>query len=196
MTVRHLTLEELNAGLIDILRSPSDGGALRLIVRRPDIDQREALQEGQLDPRVGLVGDTWHQRGSSRTEDGFRHPDMQLNIMNARVIALLAQSEDRWPLAGDQLFLDLDLTPENLPAGTRLALGSAVIEVTPQPHTGCGKFAVRFGVDATKFVNSAEGRRLHLRGINARVVQPGTIRVGDAATKLNYAGTNKHEGNA
>lgn len=133
---------------------------------------------------VGLVGDTWRARDSSRTEDGSPHPDMQLNIMNARVIALLAQSDDRWPLAGDQLFLDLDLTGENLPAGTRLALGSAIIEVTPPPHTGCGKFAARFGVDATKFVNSKEGRRLHLRGINAKVVQSGTIRVGDLASKL------------
>lgn len=109
---------------------------------------------------------------------------MQINIMNVRVISLLAQSNERWALAGDQLFLDLDLTGENLPAGTRLALGSAVLEVTAEPHTGCGKFVARFGVDATKFVNSAEGRRLNLRGINARVAQPGTIRVGDLATKL------------
>lgn len=184
MTMRHLTLEELKAGLPHIESSPKDHGALQRIVRRPRIEEREVLSEGQLDVAVGLVGDTWRARDSSRTEDGSPHPDMQLNIMNARVIALLAQSDDRWPLAGDQLFLDLDLTGENLPAGTRLALGSAIIEVTPPPHTGCGKFAARFGVDATKFVNSKEGRRLHLRGINAKVVQSGTIRVGDLASKL------------
>jgi hypothetical protein len=184
MSMRHLTLDELKAGLPHIESSPKDRGALRLIVRRPRISAREVVVEAQLDVMEGVVGDTWKMRSSSRTADGSAHPDMQLNIMNARVIALLAQSEDRWPLAGDQLFLDLDLTPGNLPAGTRLALGSAVIEVTPQPHTGCGKFADRFGVDATKFVNSKEGRRLNLRGINAKVVQSGTIRVGDVATKI------------
>jgi hypothetical protein len=184
MSVRHLTLDELKAGLPYIESSPKDRGALRLIVRRPRISAREMLDQAQLDVTDGLVGDTWKVRSSTRTADGSPHPDMQLNIMNARVIALLAQSEDRWPLAGDQLFVDLDLTGDNLPAGTRLALGSAVIEVTPQPHTGCGKFAARFGVDATKFVNSKEGRRLHLRGINAKVVQSGTIRVGDLVTRL------------
>src|SRR4029077_19285446 len=115
----------------------------------------------------------------SRTPDGSRHPDMQLNIMNARAIALVAQARDRWPLAGDQLYIDMDLSAANLPAWTRLSLGTAVIEVTDQPHTGCHKFVSRFGVDAMKFVNSAVGRELNLRGINARVVQPGTIRVGD-----------------
>ena len=181
--IKHLSLEELNAGLPEIALSPKDRGEVRLIVRRPTIGVREVLQEAQLDVRTGLVGDTWSERGSSRTPDGSPHPDMQLNIMNARTIALLAQSRERWALAGDQLFIDLDLTDANLPAGTRLAIGSAIIEVTPQPHTGCGKFAERFGVDATEFVNSREGRRLHLRGINAKVVQSGTIRLGDLAVK-------------
>jgi hypothetical protein len=183
MSVRHLTLDELRAGLPHIERSPKDHGTLRLIVRRPRVGHREVVSEAELDETAGLVGDTWSARSSSRTADGSPHPEMQLNIINARVIDLLAQSEERWPLAGDQLYLDLDLTDDNLPAGTRLAIGSAVIEVTALPHTGCGKFAQRFGVDATTFVNSKEGRRLHLRGINARVVRSGTIRVGDVASK-------------
>lgn len=183
-TIRHLTWDELTAGLDRIRTSPSDQGVLELIVRRPSIEQREVLEEGQLDRELGLVGDTWSQRRSKRTPDGSRHPDMQLNIMNARTIALLAQDKERWPLAGDQLFIDLDLTEDNLPAGTQLRLGSAVIEVTSQPHTGCEKFAARFGPDATKFVNSPEGKRLRLRGINAKVVHAGTIRVGNLAHKL------------
>jgi hypothetical protein len=146
------------------------------------------LQEGELDPVVGLVGDTWSSRSSSRMPDGSPHPDMQLNIMNARVIALLAQSDDRWALAGDQLYVDLDLAEENLPPGTRLSIGSAVVEVTAEPHTGCGKFLERFGVDAQKFVNSSEGRRLHLRGINARVVTAGIVRVGDRIVKMKGSG--------
>jgi hypothetical protein len=182
--VRHLTQEELEAGLEEIRRAPRDGGVLELIVRRPAVDEREVMEEGELREVEGLVGDTWSVRGSSRTPDGSAHPDMQLNIMNSRVIALLARDRGRWPLAGDQLFIDLDLSAENLPAGARLALGSAVIEVTAQPHTGCKKFAARFGLDALKFVNSPEGKRLRLRGINARVVQPGVIRVGQLAERI------------
>jgi len=142
------------------------------------------LEEGELDLVEGLVGDTWKLRGSSRTPDGAAHPDMQLNVMNARVVALLAREKDRWPLAGDQLFIDMDVSSENLPPGTRLALGSAVIEVTDQPHTGCKKFEARFGLDALKFVNSPLGRQLQLRGVNAKVAQPGVIRVGDFVKKL------------
>jgi MOSC domain-containing protein YiiM len=109
---------------------------------------------------------------------------MQLNIMNARVIALMAGDKTRWPLAGDQLYIDMDLSAGNLPAGTRLAIGSAIIEVTPPPHTGCNKFVARFGFDAMKFENSAVGRELHLRGINAKIIQAGAVRIGDIAKKL------------
>ena len=182
--VKHLSMEELEAGLPAVAESPRDEGVLRLIVRRPAVEQREVLGEGRLDLVEGLVGDNWRTRGSSRTEDGTAHPDMQLNVINARLIELVAQSPERWKLAGDQLFMDLDLSMDNLPAGTRLALGSAVIEVTPQPHTGCQKFVKRFGVDAMKFVNSPTGRRLRLRGLNARVVRPGVIRAGDVVRKV------------
>ena len=181
---RRLTMEELHTGLDEIRRSPRDQGVLVLIVRRPAIDEREVLERGELDLAQGLVGDSWNRRGSSRSIDGGPHPDMQLNIMNARAVALVAQSPDRWQLAGDQLFVDLDLSPANLPPGTQLAIGSAVVEVTAEPHTGCGKFVSRFGVDAMKFVNSTIGRELSLRGINAKVVQPGAIRIGDAVRKV------------
>jgi MOSC domain-containing protein YiiM len=183
----HLTMEALEAGLDEIREAPSDNGVVRMIVRRPAVDAREVLDEAELDLAVGMVGDTWTQRASSRTADRSPHPDMQLTIMNARAIALVAQQADRWPLAGDQLYVDLDLSAENLPPGTRLALGSAVVEVTAQPHTGCRKFVDRFGVDAMKFVNGPVGRELRLRGINTRVVRPGTVRVGDVARKLDGA---------
>jgi len=182
--VTHLTIAELEAGLDGIRQSPKTEGTLRMIVRRPAVGEREVIESGELDTAQGLVGDTWIARSSRRSADGAAHPDMQLNIMNTRVIDLIAQSEDRWPLAGDQLFVDLDLSEANLPPWTKLALGTAIIEVTDQPHTGCGKFIARFGVDAAKFVNSSIGQELNLRGINARVVKPGTIRVGDTVKKL------------
>lgn len=177
-------MEQLEAGLDEILAAPKEVGELKLIVRRPAVDEREVLREAELDPAEGLVGDSWKARKSSRTPDGSPHPDMQLNIMSSRVIALVAREPERWQLAGDQLFIDLDLSVANLPPGTRLSIGSAVIEVTDQPHTGCKKFVERFGLDALKFVNSPGGRQLHLRGINARVVQAGVIRAGDLVKRL------------
>jgi hypothetical protein len=181
--VTHLTMEELEAGLEEIRRAPKDVGVLELIVRRPRKGEREVLQEGELDLREGLVGDTWKDRRSSRSADGLAHPDMQINVMSSRVAALVSQDRARWQLAGDQLFVDMDLSADNIPPGTQLAIGSAVIEVTSEPHTGCGQFVERFGLDAMKFVNSPLGRQLQLRGVNARVVQPGVIRVGDVAKK-------------
>src|SRR5580765_5728408 len=177
-------MSELEARLDEVIQSPKDHGVLEMIVRRPAVGAREILEEGQLDPADGLVGDTWKLRTSRRTADGTPHPDMQLNVINSRLVALVSQDKRRWPLAGDQLYVDFDLSEANAPAGTRLAIGSAVIEVTAEPHTGCSKFVERFGLDAMKFVNASERRDLHLRGINARVVQQGAVRVGDAVSKL------------
>jgi hypothetical protein len=182
--IKHLTMEELEGGLDEIRQAPKHEGLLQLIVRRPQIDEREILEEAELHLQEGLVGDSWIRRSSKKTADGSPHPDMQINVMSARVAALVAQDKNRWHLAGDQLYLDMDLSAENLPAGTQLAIGSAVIEVTPPPHTGCNKFVERFGPDAMKFVNSPLGRVLNLRGVNAKVVQPGLIRVGNVAKKL------------
>jgi hypothetical protein len=182
--ITHLTTEQLEAGLDRIRESPADEGRLELIVQRPAEDARVVLAVGELNHEEGLAGDNWNQRGSRRTGDGGPHPDMQLNIMNARILALVAQSPERMPLAGDQLIVDLDLSEANLPAWTKLAIGDAVIEVTDQPHTGCAKFSRRFGVEAHRFVNSGVGKELRLRGVNARVVVPGTIRQGDVIRKL------------
>lgn len=182
--MRHLTWEELEMGLDNIHQSPKHEGRLELIVRRPEVGERDILQEGELDLVEGLVGDNWRFRPSSRTPDRLPHPDMQLNVMNSRAIALLTQDKNRWHLAGDQLFIDLDLSGANLPPGTQLMIGSAVIEVTAEPHTGCKKFVERFGLDAMKFVNSPVGRQLNLRGINAKVVCGGMIRLGDTAKKI------------
>ena len=183
-TPKHLTLAELEASLPSALQSPPDDGTLVLIVRRPAVGRRDVLEAGELDLATGLVGDTWNIRSSTRTTDGSPHPDMQINVMNSRVIAMIAGEESRWGLAGDQLYIDLDISARNLPPGTQLSIGSAVIEVTSQPHTGCAKFVQRFGVDAMKFVNSPTGRELRLRGMNARVVVPGQIRAGDRIRKL------------
>jgi hypothetical protein len=181
--VRHLSTAELEAGLSDVRDSPSELGTVELIVRRPAVNEREVLAEAVLDAEAGLAGDTWPVRRSSRTADGSAHPDMQLTVMNSRAALLVAQKPERRMLAGDQFYVDLDLSPANLPPGTRLALGSAVIEVTGQPHLGCAKFAARFGKDAWRFVNSRAGRELRLRGLNARVVVTGTVRTGDTIRK-------------
>ena len=174
----------LDSGLFAIRGSPKTSAVLDLIVRRPGVELRETPGDARLDDVNGLVGDNWIQRGSSQTPDGRSHPDMQLTIMNTRTIALIAVSKERWTLAGDQLFTELDLSTANLPAGSRLRIGEAVIEITAQPHTGCAKFKARFGADASAFVNSPVGRDLRLRGANARVIFGGAIRVGDAVLKI------------
>ena len=183
-TITYLTRPELEAGMEHIRQSPKDLGILKMIVRRPQDDEREIMNEAKLTLTDGLVGDNWKSRGSRHSPDGSANPEAQITVMNARSIGLIAQSQERWPLAGDQLYLDMDLGVDNLPPGTRLAIGSAVLEVSAVPHTGCKKFSARFGVEAMKFVNSPEGKQLHLRGINTRVIQAGTIRVGDVVRKI------------
>ena len=181
----HLDQAALEQGVAAILESPADHGTLDLIVRRPRIGEREVLGEAELALTEGVVGDTWNQRWSRRTEDGSPHPDMQLNVINARLSRLVAGDDaDVRALAGDQLHVDLDVSHANLPAGTRLAIGMAVIEVTDQAHNGCPKFAARFGATALRFVNTGVGKELRLRGINAKVVQPGPIRTGDSVVKV------------
>lgn len=184
ITVKHLTMQELEAALDHLRDAPKDNGVVQLIVRRPQTDHREVLEIAELDPAKGLIGDNWCVRPSSRTPDRSPHPEMQINIMNSRVTALVAQEKERWPLAGDQLYIDMDLSKENLPAGTQFAIGNAVLEVSHLPHTGCNKFVARFGLDAMKFVNSPVGKELCLRGINARVIKGGVIRVGETARKV------------
>jgi hypothetical protein len=183
-TVTHLTTAELDAGLDEIRRSPTDEGRLELIVCRPAQADRRELAQATLDGTQGLVGDGWLARGSRHTEDGSADPGRQITLMNVRAAALVAVDPDRRALAGDQLYVDLDLSEANLPAGTRLAIGDAVLEVSALPHTGCAKFIERFGPEAGRWVNLGNGREVNARGINARVVVPGTVRVGDAVSKL------------
>jgi hypothetical protein len=182
-SIVHRTRTELEAALDHIRASPPDDGMLEMIVSRPAINTREVLADGVLDTIAGLIGDTWGKRGSSRTKDGSPHPEMQLTLMNTRVVDLVSGDRAHWPLAGDQLFVDLDLSVENLPPGSRLSVGEAIIEVSTLPHTGCDKFVGRFGLEAMKFVNSALGRQLNLRGIHARVIRGGRVRIADRLRK-------------
>ncbi|MEQ1604369.1 MAG: MOSC domain-containing protein [Pyrinomonadaceae bacterium] len=176
---RYMTTSEIEQGIRKVLASPKDNGRLELIVRRPKVNMREVIESGMLDVENGLVGDNWLTRGSSRTSNGLGHPEMQLNLMNFRFAELIAGDRNRVPLAGDQIFVDLDLSGENLPVGTRLLVGDAVIEVTAIPHLGCKKFVERFGMDAMLYANSDFGRKHNLRGINAKVVSGGRVAVGD-----------------
>jgi hypothetical protein len=173
------TLEEFEAMIDDIRDAPSDVGVVGLIVRRPAVDEREVVNEARLDVAEGLVGDTWRARGNRHTPDGSADPQAQLTVVNARAAAAVAGDVSRWPLSGDQIYADFDISVEHLPPGTRLAIGDAEIEVSEKPHTGCDKFSGRFGDDALRFVSTPEGRRLRLRGMNARITKSGTVRVGD-----------------
>jgi len=161
-------------------------GRLELIVRRPALEQREVIDAGELRVDVGLVGDSWHDRGSLRN-GGLPDPDRQLTIMSTVALALITGDRATWPLAGDQLYVDFELDEDTFPPGTRLRIGDAVVELTAAPHTGCAKFRARFGDQALRLVNTPDGRRRRLRGANARVVTDGTIRAGDEIVTLTPA---------
>lgn len=178
----HASREALEAGLHAVRAAPRSEGVLELIVRRPAEAERDVVETAQLDVDEGLVGDNWRTRGRSGGRPA--NPNAQITLMGARAAALIAGNRETWPLAGDQLFVDLDLSLDNLPAGTRLAIGDAALEVTAEPHTGCKKFAERFGLDALEAVSSPEGRALNLRGINTKVVQSGVVRVGDPIRRV------------
>jgi len=177
----HRTLDQLEADLDWLRAAPADHGMPDLIVRRPGVGLREVLVEGRLEPGVGLVGDTWHGR---HEEGEVPDSDTEITIMGSRAVALVAGHDERRALAGDQLYADLDLCPANLPPGTELQIGGALLRVTAQSHTGCGKFARRFGVNAVKCLNSPAGRALNFRGVYARVVRAGDIHVGDRLVKV------------
>lgn len=179
-----VTTAAMELGLDAVRASPVGVGVVDLIVARPGVDARATLDEGVLDPLVGLVGDSWGARASRRTSDGSPHPEMQITMMNSRATALVAGPRERWGLAGDQLYVDLDLSEASLPAGSLLEIGTAVVEVSAVPHAGCAKFAERFGVEALRFVNSPIGRALRLRGLNARVVHGGVVRPGDTVRRV------------
>ncbi|MCY3893568.1 MAG: hypothetical protein OXF65_09735 [Acidimicrobiaceae bacterium] len=181
---RHRSSAELEAALAHIRQAPADNGTIELIVRRPAEDAREVLDEAEINEAEGIAGDTWNQRSSPSSADGGPHPDAQITIMSARSAAVVIGPVERWPLAGDQIYADLDISHATLPAGAQLRLGDAILEVTAKPHRGCAKFAARFGRDALRFVNTGEGRDLRMRGVNCRVVQPGTVRAGDPITRL------------
>ena len=173
--------EPLLAGIRD---APRDVGLLEMIVRRPAVDEREVLTTAVLDPTVGLVGDGWIERGSRHTADGRANPQSQVTLISTRVLRAIEPDEARWPLAGDQLYVDFDLGQEALPAGSGIAVGSGVLVVSEQPHTGCAKFSARFGSDALRWINSSVGREWRMRGLNARVVEGGTVRTGDAVRRV------------
>src|SRR5713226_1129897 len=177
-------LTRLEESLDHIREAPLDLGTVELIARRPAVDEREVMTEARLDVRDGLVGDTWLARGSSRTADGGPNPESQVTLMSARAAGAIAGERERWPLAGDQLYVDIDLSVTNLPPGSRVQIGSAVIEFSETPHTGCAKFQARYGNDSLRFVNSPVGRELRLRGANCRVVVSGVVGVGDTIRKL------------
>jgi hypothetical protein len=176
--------DELEAGLGDIEAAPADAGRLELIVARPDIEERELVASARFEPGAGMAGDNWHEKPTSKT--GAPDPLAEVTLMNARVAAVVAGSDDPadWAPAGDQLYADLDISVANLPPGARIQVGSATLEVTEEPHLGCGKFISRFGTDAMKFVNSARGRELRLRGVNLRIVEGGEAAVGDTVQRV------------
>jgi len=182
--LKQVPTEELEVGLDEIKASPKDNGVLEMIVRRPETETREIINSAEINLETGLEGDNWKARGSSAMPDGSADPEAQITLMNTRVIQLLSGDKENWQWAGDQLFVDMDLGIENLPPHSRIQVGSAILEISAKPHTGCKKFSGRFGVEALAFISTPLGKALRMRGVNAKVIQAGEIKVGDAVKKL------------
>jgi hypothetical protein len=179
------TTADLEAALDHLRAAPAEVGTLQMVVRRPSVGVREILDEGVLDVTGGLLGDNWLSRTTTRAIAAGRHLDAMVTVMSARMVALLGDTPDVRALAGDQLYVDLDISHANLPAGSRLAIGDeAVLEVTAKPHAGCKKFLARFGEEAVAFVNGEIGSGMRLRGLNARVVSGGVVRPGDVVRRI------------
>jgi len=184
MEIVKLTFDQLMDGWAELEASPTDTGTVEMIVLRPETEKRETVDSVEVNTSVGVVGDNWLARGSSSTPDGSAHPEAQITLMNTNVVQLIAQDKSRWDLAGDQFFVDFDLSMENLPAGSQIQIGTVVLEISEKPHTGCAKFAKRYGAPARKFVMTDEGKIARLRGVNARVIQDGVVKQGDTIQKL------------
>ncbi|MEE8374806.1 MAG: MOSC domain-containing protein [Acidimicrobiia bacterium] len=178
---------ELETFLDNILGAPAGTGRLEMIVRRPADGERDVVENGQLSLDEGLVGDNWKARGNAHMEDGAADPQAQVTLMNSRATEAVAMTRDRWALCGDQLYVDFDLSLDNLPPGSRLAVGDAVVEISAKPHTGCAKFSKRFGAEALRFVNVGIGRENRFRGVNTLVIQAGAVAVGNKIAKLDPA---------
>jgi hypothetical protein len=177
------TIAQLDGCLDHIIASPSDVGTVELVVARPTTGARIVLESAELRPGVGLLGDNYLERGSSKPDGGPADPLAELNVMSARALEAVAGTDrERWALAGDQLIVEFDLSEANCPAGTRLAVGTAVIEVTTKPHNGCAKFADRYGIDAARWINSRKD--LRLRGLCAIVVAAGEVTPGCSIEQL------------
>lgn len=181
---KYLSTEEVEAGVENIKESPKNNGVLQLIVRRPETETREIISTGKINFENGLEGDNWKPRGSRHTPDNSADPEAQITLMNSRVIDLLANDKENWQLAGDQLFVNMDLSIENLPPLSQIQMGSAILEISAKPHTGCKKFSGRFGIEALVFISTPLGKSLRMRGVNAKVIQAGEIHVGDVIRRV------------
>jgi hypothetical protein len=171
----HLASDELERGYAQ-LSPPKDSGELALICARGEDGQRSELQRAALSVRGGLPGDAWFR-------DCPEKVDAQLTVMRVDVARLFANGQSI-TLAGDNLFVDLDLSKANLPCGSRLRIGGALLEVTPEPHNGCLKFRQRFGADALRFTAEPNRHDQHLRGIYLKTVEAGEVAVGDTIEVL------------
>jgi len=182
--LKQYPISELELGIDEIKSSPKDSGVLEMIVRRPETETREIINSVEINLENGLAGDNWKARGSTHTSDHSADPETQITLMNTRVIQLLSGDKENWGWAGDQLFVDMDLSMDNLPPHSQIQIGSVILEISAKPHTGCKKFSGRYGIEALEFISTPLGKSLRMRGVNAKVIQSGDIQVGDVIKKL------------